>query len=175
MRRSLRYYYLKLIRQRGTPEKIALGVAIGVFVGVVTPPFPFLHMLGAFAIAWLLRCSRTAAILGIWVSNPLTIPIFLALQMSIGRRVLGLPRTKMSIEALMTFLNDIPAHRNVLLAWGIGALLTGMIATVISYFVVRYAIQIYRQQKEEHRFRKRAAETAPLGGVTTDSNAATTR
>ena len=155
MHRSLRFWYLKIVRQRGTPEQIALGVAVGVFVGVATPPFPFLHTFGAFAIAWLLRCSRTAAIVGIWVSNPITIPLFLPLQMSIGRRVIGLPRTKMSIEALMTFLRDIPAHRDVLLAWCIGALITGVVATVIAYVGVRYAIRVYRQQREEHRQRRR--------------------
>jgi hypothetical protein len=168
MRRSLRYYYLKIVRQRGTPERIALGVAIGVFVGVSTPPFPFLHTLGAFGIAWLLGCSRAGAILGIWVSNPITIPVFFALQMSIGRRVIGLPRTKISLDSLMAFFKDIPAHRDVLLAWCIGALITGLAATLVSYFLVRYAIQVYRQKRDEHRQRKQLAEAALSNGVPMD-------
>jgi len=57
---------------RGDPHNVSLGVAIGVFVSV-TPSIPF-HAFMAVSLAYLFRGNKLAASLGVWVSNPLTIP-----------------------------------------------------------------------------------------------------
>jgi len=49
-------------------------MAIGVFIGV-TPTIP-LHTVLAVALAFVFRGSKPAAALGVWVSNPITIPFF---------------------------------------------------------------------------------------------------
>lgn len=72
LRRKIRYCYWRLRRLKGDPGKIAWGMALGVFIGV-TPTIPF-HMISALALASILRVSRTAAVMGCWVSNPITIP-----------------------------------------------------------------------------------------------------
>ena len=70
-KRTLKYYYLKLIRLRGEPNYLARGVAIGTFVGI-TPTIPF-HTVLALSCALLFRGSRIAALLAtILVSNPIT-------------------------------------------------------------------------------------------------------
>ena len=70
-RRTIRYYWLKIIRLQGDPHVLARGVAIGIFIGV-TPTIPF-HTILAIALALLLRGSKIAALLfTVIVSNPLT-------------------------------------------------------------------------------------------------------
>ncbi|WP_437225621.1 DUF2062 domain-containing protein [Planctomicrobium sp. SH661] len=57
-----------------SPHSIALGTAIGLFVGI-TPTGGIqmaLVVLIAFATGWLFRFNRIAALLGVYVSNPLT-------------------------------------------------------------------------------------------------------
>ena len=59
----------------GDPHYVALGMAIGVFVGV-TPTIPF-HTALALGLSFIFRGSKAAAAIGVWFSNPITIPFFL--------------------------------------------------------------------------------------------------
>ncbi|MFA7382367.1 MAG: DUF2062 domain-containing protein [Desulfurivibrionaceae bacterium] len=69
--RTAKYYYLKFLRLQGDPHSLALGVAIGIFVGI-TPTVP-LHTALILILAWLLRGNILAALLAATaVSNPLT-------------------------------------------------------------------------------------------------------
>ncbi|MFH2092589.1 MAG: DUF2062 domain-containing protein [Pseudomonadota bacterium] len=64
--------YVENIKQlNGDPHYIALGMAIGVFAAI-TPTIPF-HTVLALVLAILFKASKPAAILGVWVSNPLTV------------------------------------------------------------------------------------------------------
>lgn len=84
---SARFYNTKNVKRlvarlkhlQGDPHRIALGMAVGVFIGV-TPTFPF-HTMLALAIATLMRGSPAAAAIGVWFGNPLTMPFFLCRQL----------------------------------------------------------------------------------------------
>ena len=69
--RTAKYYYLKFLRLQGDPHSLALGVAIGLFIGI-TPTFP-LHSALIIVFAWLLRGNILAALIAATaISNPLT-------------------------------------------------------------------------------------------------------
>ena len=69
--RAAKYYYLKFLRLQGDPHSLALGVAIGLFVGI-TPTIP-LHTALIVTLAWPLRGNILAALIAsMAVSNPLT-------------------------------------------------------------------------------------------------------
>ena len=69
--RAAKYYYLKFLRLQGDPHSLALGVAIGLFVGI-TPTIP-LHTALILLLAWILRGNILAALIAATViSNPLT-------------------------------------------------------------------------------------------------------
>ena len=69
--RAAKYYYLKFLRLQGDPQSLAMGVAIGLFVGV-TPTMP-LHTALIILFAWLLRGNFLAALIAATaISNPLT-------------------------------------------------------------------------------------------------------
>lgn len=61
----------KVKKLNGDPHYVAFGMAIGVFVAI-TPTIPF-HTIMAIALAILLRASKAAAMIGVWVSNPFTV------------------------------------------------------------------------------------------------------
>lgn len=73
-RARLRLAYENIRCLQGDPHYVAMGMAIGVFVAV-TPTIPF-HTVIALALAFVLKGSKPAAIIGVWLSNPITIPVF---------------------------------------------------------------------------------------------------
>ena len=129
------YWWRELVRQlkqlRGRPRELSLGVAIGVFVGI-TPTIP-LHMVLAVALAAALRGSKLAAALGVWVANPLTIPLFYYGSYRLGTFVLGMPEltlpTKYSLFSLMKL------GGNVTVAMLHGGVLLGILPAVLAYFL----------------------------------------
>jgi len=69
--RTAKYYYLKFLRLQGDPHSLAMGVAIGLFVGI-TPTIP-LHSALIIILAWPLRGNILAALVAATaVSNPVT-------------------------------------------------------------------------------------------------------
>lgn len=73
--RGLRDYARIVVHQRKAPDAIALGVCIGLFAGL--SPLYGLQIIVAFLLALLLRGSKIAAILSVWVTNPLTmVPVY---------------------------------------------------------------------------------------------------
>ncbi len=69
--RQIRYYYLRFIRLRGQPHDLALGMAMGIFCGML-PIIPFQTAL-AVTLAIFFKGSKITAALGTWVSNPLMV------------------------------------------------------------------------------------------------------
>jgi uncharacterized protein (DUF2062 family) len=68
----LKELWFGLKNEISVPRKAALGISIGVFIGI-TPTIPF-HTLLAVVLARAFKASQIAAALGVWISNPLTIP-----------------------------------------------------------------------------------------------------
>lgn len=84
--RFLKLIYLKLFRIHDTPQKIALGVGIGVFLGIIPGTGPIAAVFTAF----LLRVNRAAALLGSLLTNAwLSIVTFL-LSIKIGSGIMRL-------------------------------------------------------------------------------------
>ena len=71
IKRSSRYYYLRLRRLQGSPRSLALAVALGAAIGA-TPTLP-LHTVLILAAALIIRVNPIAGLIGgTLVSNPLT-------------------------------------------------------------------------------------------------------
>ena len=87
IQRSFRYYYLRVTRQRGTPENIAFGMAIGVFFGLLIPVG---QIVAALLAATLLKANRMTAFLGTWVSNPATFMLMVLFYLTFGQTITGI-------------------------------------------------------------------------------------
>ncbi len=71
LKRTSRYYYLRLRRLQGSPRSLALAVGIGAAIGI-TPTFP-LHTIFILGAALIIRFNPIAGLIGATiVSNPLT-------------------------------------------------------------------------------------------------------
>ena len=140
-RRLLRYYRLKLLRLGASPEAIAKGLAIGVFIGLL-PIVPF-HTVSALGLAFLFKGSKAAALLGTMVSNPFDLVPHYLLIYYLGHKVLPLdipPFNPRHID-LREILNDGWELMAVLLT---GGLIVALPASVAAYFLSRWMVRKYR-------------------------------
>jgi uncharacterized protein (DUF2062 family) len=145
IKKHSRNFYNRFISLKGEPGNIAMGMAIGVFIGV-TPTVPF-HTAMIIGIGVLFKQNITAGYLGSWlISNPLTIPLFYFFQYELGRLILGWQKTAW-------VLNDFSLAGVMNLGWHIlFPLLTGGIVmapffAIPAYFLARRSIMIIRERK----------------------------
>lgn len=145
--RKIKYGFRSLIAKlriyEGNPHKIALGVSIGVFVGA-TPTFPF-HTVIALALAMLLKGSRIAAAAGVWISNPVTLPLFYIASYKTGAFFLGqaaiVDISQQSIFELVETGVDI-TH-----AMFLGSILIGFVLSVAAYPITLRIMAVLRSRR----------------------------
>jgi uncharacterized protein (DUF2062 family) len=166
-------WFRKVVRTRGTPHSVAAGFSIGMFVGML-PLYGF-QMVVAAAVAAVARVNKIAALIPVWVTNPITIPGILYLQYLIGKLVVrgqdvkGVwPKIQRVGEAAgrLNPLELKATSRDVLLAarelsWEVlwptivGSLISGVLLGLASYPLALRTVLWYRRKLEERRARRR--------------------
>jgi uncharacterized protein (DUF2062 family) len=159
--RPFKYYYLKIKRFRGSPQSLASGIAIGVFVGL-TPTMPF-HTLLILAVCFLTRTSAITAIAVSWfVCNPLTyFPIYYfaaivgnrvtpySLQMKEVKILIEQFRLEHSFSEIMTTLFNFGYEAIVVLL--VGGLIIAAPCGLLSYYISLAAIRTVREKRAEKK------------------------
>jgi len=143
-----------IVAIRATPRQVALGVALGSFIAFT--PFMGLQMILAALAATIVGASRKAAMLAVWISNPLTMgPIFAvtywigALLMSPETATAGIAETTSSSIRF----ESPPISTLVDAGWGImwtmtvGGALVGLAAAVGAYVLTHRGVQVFQSRK----------------------------
>ena len=84
--RFLKFLYLKMFRINDTPQRVAMGFGLGVFVGILPGTGP----LAALILAALFRINKAAALLGSILTNTWLSLITIVLSIKIGASIMGL-------------------------------------------------------------------------------------
>lgn len=170
LRRRLRYYYLRFIRLRGNPHELALGMALGIFSGMM-PILPF-QTAFAVALAMIFKGSKITAALGTWVSNPANWYFLYYYSYQLGAVFFGLKGEGGSFahimaairsgEAPMAIIGKITAAGGLMAAsFLVGGLIMGIAAAVPSYFLFLTLFRRIRLWREGRiKRRQKAAATA---------------
>lgn len=160
IRRTSRFYYLKVIRLQGDPRAIARGMAIGVFIGI-TPTIP-LHTVAILLFSYLLRGNTIAAFLANLVfCNPVTYFPQYYLSWLIGNWLTGGTLSWERIHAAMEILFAGSSYPVILHTIGqlgqeavIVMLLGGVVLatpfTVVSYFASLRFFSTLRKKRRAH-------------------------
>jgi uncharacterized protein len=162
-RKKLKYLYLRLLHLKGEPHDLALGMAIGIFSGMM-PILPFQIAL-AVAVALCFKASKITAAIGTWISNPLNWYFVYLLDYKIGAYLLGLEGGYEIIKSVMASIyrhDEISVIWNTLFSSGfaifsallIGGIITGIVAAVPAYFIFLWLFQkikIWRQKRKEKK------------------------
>ena len=161
--RQVKYYFLRFIRLRGEPHELALGLAFGIFTGMM-PIMPFQSAL-AVALALIFKGSKITALIGTWVSNPLNWYFLYYYSYRIGASLMGLSMKDGIFPSVMTSLNE---GENVFIVFGkilgeggtfifaflFGGFLMGAIASMPSYFFFLKIFQLIQNWRQERRNRR---------------------
>ena len=132
--------FVRFVRLRGLPEEIAKGVALGIFIGM-TPTFGF-QMAIALFFAYLLKENRLAAILGVWITNPVTAPVIYSIEYEMGRILLSMPRASLPAEFTWGAYADLGWE--IMYPLWVGGTLAGVILGALSYFVTLRMVPIVK-------------------------------
>ena len=93
----------KLLQLDDTPESIALGAAVGMFIAWT--PTVGIQMVMVFLLALVIPMNRLAAVIFIYISNPLTMIPLYYLSYLLGLQILG--DQGMSYDEFLVFFNEI--------------------------------------------------------------------
>lgn len=155
LRRFWRFLKYRVLHVEDTPHRIALGVAIAIFV--TWTPTIGLQMVLAVAIAALMNANKLVGLPFVWISNPLTlIPIY-APNYLIGNWILG------GRYGFSTFIESMgnatqlggglaskvlafwKAVTPIFLPLWVGSLVVASILSVATYFLAYWGISAYRK------------------------------
>ena len=142
MKHNVRQFITRFKELEGDPHYIAMGMAIGVFVSV-TPTIPF-HTAIAIGLAFILRGSKVAAAIGVWFSNPVTIPFFYLGSYKAGAILFGISSP---FDAKYHSVSDLlKLGMNVTWAMITGGALLGIVPGIIAYFITRKIVVTLRSR-----------------------------
>jgi uncharacterized protein (DUF2062 family) len=142
----------RVLHADDTPHRIALGMAIGVFIAW-TPTVGF-QMALVVALAWLLDANRVVGIPVVWVSNPVTFaPIYLP-NYYVGRWIVG---SRVPPPDFAGFANATGGWLAMVRAWWtttwhgllplwLGSLVVATVLGVASYFTTHWGVVVYRRK-----------------------------
>lgn len=142
-KRRLKALYIKFKSIQGDPHYVAMGMAVGVFVAV-TPTIPF-HTTIALLMAFTFKASKPAAVIGVWFSNPLTIPPIYYGSYKLGMLMLG---RNDGLDPSVLSLQELFKHgMDVTIAMIIGGAILGIGPAIASYFVTRHFFRKLRARR----------------------------
>jgi uncharacterized protein (DUF2062 family) len=125
----------------------ALGLAIGAFFSAL--PMPLQSIPAAF-FAFLFRANIPASLVGCWITNPFTFPLFFYLQLKAGSFLLGRPSLVQQFNE-HSFLQLLKAAPGVLFAGGV---VVGVVLAVVTYFFTSFGYGVALRAMERSRTRR---------------------
>ncbi|MBI4589260.1 MAG: DUF2062 domain-containing protein [Candidatus Rokubacteria bacterium] len=157
------------------PWKIALGLAVGVFIGCT--PFYGLHTLLAIVVAFALRVNRVATVTGAWLNLPWFAPFVYGFSLKVGEFILsggkgleslsgkGLVELATAIRPYLSFerfREGFLASSKLLFVAStplfVGTTVVGIAAGLVTYFVALGAIREVRRMGHLDRTQNPARE-----------------
>jgi len=141
---NIREFVGRVKKLEGDPHYIAMGMAIGVFVGI-TPTMPF-HTVIAVALAFILRGSKAAAAIGVWFCNPISAPFFYLGSYKAGMFIFS--RSAPFDVKYESVLELLKLGADVTMAMVIGGIILGILPGFAAYFITRKVITTIRSRKK---------------------------
>ena len=131
--RFLKFIYIKLFRINDSPQKIALGFGLGVFLGVLPGTGP----IASLFLAMLFRVNRAGALLGCLLTNTWISVVAFLLSIKVGSVIMGLDWHSVHASYLQ-FIKDF--HWISLLRL---SALKVMLPVIIGYFAVSFVFAAF--------------------------------
>ncbi len=160
--RRLRWIFThRVLHADDTPHRIALGVAIGIFI--TWTPTVGVQMALTAALAWVFRANKLVGIPFVWISNPLTAGPLYTFNFKVGKRLLGSNYSSPNFSEVFeiggsgwweTLWNRTQTFWvemwKVFPPLWLGSVLIGLILGAATYFFVYRTVVTYRKFRHLH-------------------------
>ena len=135
--------YTQLVKMDDSPQRIALGFGVGIFLGILPGTGP----IAALALAFIFRINKAAALLGSVLTNTWLSVATFVLAIRIGAGLLGLHWAAVQLQA-----QDLVNHfswkalcdasvgnilKPLLLGYAVVGLMCGVMAYLAALFILR--------------------------------------
>lgn len=147
--RFFKLIYLKLFRINDSPQKIAIGFGLGVFVGVMPAMGPVL----ALCLAFIFRVNRASALLGSVLTNTWLSIVIFAMSVKIGALLTGANSASV-IAAWRAVIKDFRwaklaelAVSNLVMPVVLGYVLISAVAGLVAYLAAFIILKYTKGRK----------------------------
>lgn len=144
----LKDLYFRLASQKGHPQEIALGFALGIFIGL--SPYFLCHTITALLLATAFGWNRVSAAVGVFITNPVTAPFLYGLTYQVGLRLTGPARVvpfprEFTVDTFFWLLQSAPQ-----LVWvmTVGGVVVGLPLAAGGYVLALGAVRRYRKRRQ---------------------------
>jgi hypothetical protein len=146
------------------PEQTALAFAVGTLIGF--SPLLGLHTIIAAVIAAVWRLNKLALFTGVYISNPWTVALVVALSWAIGRLFVDAPPIELphfAWAALTSevFWRQVAGQWRQLVPFAIGSCILAVVSSLVSYPLMLYVLRAYRRRYPN----RTSAGAAPVSGL----------
>jgi uncharacterized protein len=134
-------YVRRLFALEDTPERIALGFAVGVFISF--SPLLGLHTVIGVLVAAAFGLNRVAVITGLWINNPWTMLPIYSVATYLGHKLMGfpgsaLPQWHWHDILQLHFWVQLFQHDQVLKPLFVGSMILALFAAGLAYAATLY-------------------------------------
>lgn len=152
--RFFKLIYTKLFKINDSPQKIALGFGLGIFLGILPGTGPIASLFFAF----LLRLNRASSLLGSLLVNTWINIVTFLLAIKIGSVIMGLNWQQVYNESLLVVKNLQFAGLfklsvlKIILPLLIGYFIIGVCIGIVAYIIV--LIMLTRIKRQPQKIKK---------------------
>ena len=138
--------YARMIHEKAPPEYIARGWAIGMFIGCLVP-FGF-QLLVSIPLSFTLKGSKVGAVLGTFITNPLTVFFIYPAQSWIADRLFFSGRLSYSHLCNVEWSYDavMELGAEAVQAFFVGGFLFAVVLTPLTYWGVLKLVRRHRRR-----------------------------
>ena len=165
-KKKWRKFYLKIVREKASPEYIARGWSIGMFFGCLISIGG--QLICSIPAAFLLKGSKIGAVLGTFITNQITVFFIYPVQCYAGAKLIGLDLSYGDIKEKLKEIIDasdfsefVDATKSLAgdltVAFFVGGAIMAVVLTPITYYAVKKMVIGYRIQVEKRRRKRLAA------------------
>ena len=148
--RYAKLLYLKLFRINDSPQRVALGLGLGVFTGIL----PGIGPIAALVLAIIFRANRASAVIGSILTNTWISVLGFILSLKIGAAIMHLDwrAVKMSYVKLLTQFSWSKVFEEttfyILLPVAIGYLIFSLLVGISFYLIFLIILTLNKKRKQ---------------------------
>jgi uncharacterized protein (DUF2062 family) len=147
---KIREQFRSLWSAHTSPQKLALALAVGVFLGA-SPLWGF-HTLLAIALCFLVDLNKPATLFGTLVSNPFFAPFLIFFSLEAGSWLLYDRAAHLSLKEIKENLRS-PHWQDLLneylLPYCVGSVIVGLALAFVTFWVALWVARSYRRVNQQ--------------------------